>query len=210
MTVDRDNSEPEIRLTLEQSFVKVRATDRDIILFLRTLWRLLARRFCPYHIPAAIGVVLDGKREPARQRRMFSPTVNRDETRRDQPRLESSHAEKSHVDDLSQILDQDLALDKEMSVQVSLVMLFRQDVKPPLHFKQDEMELEHGETLSTTDQQVLLIVSPAMTRCGKSSGEDFDQERLLLPIKVSCDPGTRHRMTRATNPWGMLTYLNLR
>ncbi|EJT69032.1 hypothetical protein GGTG_13429 [Gaeumannomyces tritici R3-111a-1] len=119
----------------------------------------------------------------------------------------SDHTDKSYVDDLSQILDQALALDREMSVQVSPVVLFKRDVKPPLHFKQDEMELEHGETLSTADQQVFLVVSPAMMRRGNSSGEDFDQERILLPMEISCSPGTQYRMTRATNPWDMLRYL---
>ncbi|KAL8366602.1 hypothetical protein RB595_010456 [Gaeumannomyces hyphopodioides] len=121
------------------------------------------------------------------------------------------HTDSGYVDDLNQILDQALELDKEMSAQVSQVVLFDGDMNPPLHFEQDEMELEHGETLSTAEQRVLLVVSPAMKRRGKSSGEDFDQERILLPMEVSCSPGTpgtQHRATRAATPWDILKRLN--
>ncbi|KAL8313083.1 hypothetical protein RB593_007344 [Gaeumannomyces tritici] len=110
----------------------------------------------------------------------------------------SDRTDSSYVNDLNQILDQALALDKDMSVQASPVVLFKQDVKPFLQFQQDEMELEHGETIYTAEQQVLLVVSPAMKRRGRSSGEGFDQERVLLPMTASCSPGTQHSMTMAT------------
>jgi hypothetical protein len=86
------------------------------------------------------------------------------------------------------ILDNALALDREISRQVARVDWVFGSEEMSTMFDSRAMELEKGETPSTTNKEVLLVVAPAMTKRGKSTGEDFKVENTLLPMEVSCKP----------------------
>lgn len=88
------------------------------------------------------------------------------------------------------ILDNALALDKEISRQVARVDWVFGIKKTSAMFDPTAMELEKGEKPSMANQQVLLVVAPAMKKRGKSTGEDFKVESMLLRMEVSCEPVT--------------------
>jgi len=90
--------------------------------------------------------------------------------------------------DLLQILDDATALDMEISKQVARVEWMFPKMGVKTMYDPATMELEKGEKPSKSQQEVLLAVSPAMKKRGKSTGEDFKAESLLLPMEVSCEP----------------------
>ncbi|KAF4458500.1 hypothetical protein FALBO_14762 [Fusarium albosuccineum] len=96
------------------------------------------------------------------------------------------------TDALKSILDDAFALDKIMSQQVArLEWVF--DVKTlekrGCRFDAETMEMDEGATDGVVDagRKVCLVVAPALVKRGKSTGEDFDKERILLKRSVWCE-----------------------
>ncbi|OHE90577.1 hypothetical protein CORC01_14124 [Colletotrichum orchidophilum] len=86
--------------------------------------------------------------------------------------------------EIGMILHEALALDKEVCRQVARVDWTAD--KTPTNFDPDTMELEGDVELGTHGQTACLVVAPGLRKRGKSSGEDFDVDELLLPMVVSC------------------------
>ncbi|RYP67403.1 hypothetical protein DL770_008630 [Monosporascus sp. CRB-9-2] len=90
--------------------------------------------------------------------------------------------------ELLRILDDALTLDRELSRQVARVFWVFGGKETQIKFDSTTMELEKGEKPSEANQEVLLVVAPAMKKRGKSAGEDFKTENMLLQMEVSCEP----------------------
>jgi hypothetical protein len=94
-----------------------------------------------------------------------------------------------HVQQLGRIIDDALALDREISRQVARVeWVFPNSGTEKLMFDPETMKLEKGEKASKDNQNVLLVVAPGMKKRGKSTGDDFKDESLLIPMEVTCEP----------------------
>ncbi len=89
--------------------------------------------------------------------------------------------------DFLSIIDQAIELDIEISKQVSCVEWISQLEDEKATFDASNMELEKGERASKNKQKVILVTSPGVRKRGKSTGDDFDSEMLLLKMEVSCD-----------------------
>ncbi|KAF4627522.1 hypothetical protein G7Y89_g10640 [Cudoniella acicularis] len=87
--------------------------------------------------------------------------------------------------ELLRILDNAIALDKEISRQVARVEWVFPGTKEKIMYISASMELERGEKSPKPDQEVLLTISPGLQKRGKSTGEDFKAENLLVPAEVS-------------------------
>ncbi|KAH6884801.1 hypothetical protein B0T10DRAFT_564231 [Thelonectria olida] len=89
---------------------------------------------------------------------------------------------------LDEILNLTLALDKDISQQVARVeWSYDQRTLAETDFKFDRktMELDEGDARSA--KKVRLVVAPALVKRGRSTGEDFDVERILLKRIVNCE-----------------------
>jgi hypothetical protein len=96
------------------------------------------------------------------------------------------HSKDGYEQQLLGILDEVLNLDKEISRQVAGVhWLFQERWFSPV-FDASTMVLEKGETPPEEKQHISLVTSPGFVKRGKSTGEDFDNVALLLPMEVSC------------------------
>lgn len=49
-----------------------------------------------------------------------------------------------------------------------------------------DMEVEKGEVLPAAGTKVKMILAPAVSKRGQSTGEGFDTVRTLLPMQVTC------------------------
>ncbi|KAK1497919.1 hypothetical protein CTAM01_07556 [Colletotrichum tamarilloi] len=85
--------------------------------------------------------------------------------------------------EIERILHEALALDKEIYRQVARVDWITYET--PMIFDPEQMEWEGDDEAGRRDQPVRLVVAPALRKRGKSTGEDFDVDRLLLPMIVS-------------------------
>ncbi|KAK1707740.1 uncharacterized protein BDZ83DRAFT_642692 [Colletotrichum acutatum] len=85
--------------------------------------------------------------------------------------------------EIERILHEALALDKEVCSQVARVDWITYET--PMIFDPEQMEWEGEDESGRRDQPVRLVVAPALRKRGKSTGEDFDVDRLLLPMVVS-------------------------
>jgi hypothetical protein len=95
--------------------------------------------------------------------------------------------EGGHAQELLRILDNAIALDKEISRQVARVEWVFPGKGGESVYDPATMELEKGEEPYKTNQEIVLAISPALKKRGKSTGEDFKLENLLLPLEVSCE-----------------------
>ncbi|TLS24213.1 hypothetical protein PpBr36_08384 [Pyricularia pennisetigena] len=89
--------------------------------------------------------------------------------------------------ELQAIVDQAAALDMEMARQLAHLKWLSPDCRGHCSFDEETMALDKGEDRSTRPGRVLLVVAPGLTKCGKSTGEDFDRESVLLKAEVTCD-----------------------
>ena len=90
--------------------------------------------------------------------------------------------------ELCSIIDQALQLDKEISRQLSRISWdMGYDDDNSMAFDSNLMELEGGQTLTGSEQVVSLVLSPAVIKRGKSTGDGFDEESVLLRMEVSCE-----------------------
>ncbi|KAL4785487.1 hypothetical protein BJX76DRAFT_356043 [Aspergillus varians] len=89
------------------------------------------------------------------------------------------------------ILDNAIALDKEIHQQAARITWEFPPEGIRVGFNPKLMEAEKGQQRPKPDQQVLLVVVPAVKKRGKSDGQDFQaEEQLLVPMEVSCQPPT--------------------
>lgn len=89
-----------------------------------------------------------------------------------------------YTDQLNQILDDALKLDKEVSRQQARV-IWTFDLDSP-HFDPETMELENGDAHPKKNPEVLFVVAPSLVKRGKSTGEDFETENMLVKMTVVC------------------------
>ncbi|KAI0883272.1 uncharacterized protein GGS22DRAFT_168313 [Annulohypoxylon maeteangense] len=86
-------------------------------------------------------------------------------------------SDQAYDSEVSSIIDDAIKLDKIISLQVAGVSW---------NFQDDRDEI-HAKTRHAPDMGSMVVVFPAMLKRGKSNGEDFDVEYVLLPrIKELC------------------------
>lgn len=90
------------------------------------------------------------------------------------------------------IVQNAINLDKMISMQIAEVSWYPDCENDTQHFSQDLMELQRGEKQEQVDDSgnTWLVSAPGMIKRGKSTGEDFDVENILLKMEVFCEPGT--------------------
>ena len=94
---------------------------------------------------------------------------------------------KGFGEQLHAILDAAYELDKEICRQVArIVWVFDYDSSAKTKFDPMTMELETGDRKLDENDDVYFVVAPAVIKRGKSTGEDFRSEDLLLKMVV-CD-----------------------
>ncbi|KAB8067987.1 hypothetical protein BDV29DRAFT_162829 [Aspergillus leporis] len=93
-----------------------------------------------------------------------------------------------------QILDGAIDLDREISSQVARIEWVLPSPEG-LKFYSSMMAFMKGEQVPNTsaDTEVCVVVCLAMMKRGRSTGEEFQTENLLIPMKVSCEDVTRRQ-----------------
>ncbi|KAL8305960.1 hypothetical protein RB597_003398 [Gaeumannomyces tritici] len=87
---------------------------------------------------------------------------------------------------LAGILDQSLKIDKEISRQPTPVKWLLPEMSRRFNFDPSSMEeVDDKSTDHLSRRAVFVCVSPGLMRRGTSSGGDFDNERLIIPVGVS-------------------------
>jgi hypothetical protein len=90
--------------------------------------------------------------------------------------------------ELYDIFDQAINLDEEISKQVASVRWefpVSEDLSDgSLLFDEKRMTAERGQSRRTQATEVRLVVAPAMIKRGKSTGEDFGTENILVKMAV--------------------------
>ncbi|KAL5343828.1 hypothetical protein BJX70DRAFT_393250 [Aspergillus crustosus] len=87
------------------------------------------------------------------------------------------------------ILDNAIALDREIYRQAARINWEFPPENSQIRFRPENMEAEKGQQAPKPGQPVLLVVSPGVTKRGKSDGQDFQaDQQWLVPIEVSCQP----------------------
>jgi hypothetical protein len=96
----------------------------------------------------------------------------------------------SYEHELGRILEEALTLDREICRQVARIeWVFPQSDGKEVLFDSVRMRLGTGEGAAKgpEPQIVSLVVCPGMKKRGKSTGEDFTVESLLVSMEVSCE-----------------------
>ncbi|KAI1638149.1 hypothetical protein F4809DRAFT_601445 [Biscogniauxia mediterranea] len=89
------------------------------------------------------------------------------------------------LQDLKQLVDEAVNLDKLISQQASNIFWDYGD-ETWSNFDPTTMTMVGGEKATQGNQEVLMVVAPAMMKQGRDSGEDFHLVTRLLPAEVSC------------------------
>ena len=84
------------------------------------------------------------------------------------------------------IINEALDLDQLFSKQVADIYWDMGNAEPG-SFSEAFMELQQGEKRTVDGQQVQLVVAPGLNKRGKSTGESYEIESMLLKITVSCE-----------------------
>ncbi|KAL2826691.1 hypothetical protein BDW59DRAFT_160883 [Aspergillus cavernicola] len=94
--------------------------------------------------------------------------------------------------ELNRIMEEAIELDTEISRQVARVEWVFPKPAQEVPFDSTIMRLGTAEMLpkEKEKQMVRLVICPAMKKRGKSTGEDFQSESLLVPMEVSCEPAS--------------------
>ncbi|KAL2856683.1 hypothetical protein BJY01DRAFT_242727 [Aspergillus pseudoustus] len=87
--------------------------------------------------------------------------------------------------ELRRIIDDAISLDKQIHRQAARIKWELLE-EGPTAYNPNEMEAEQGQERPSPNKQVLLAVAPGVKKQGKSDGQDFEKEQLLVPIEVSC------------------------
>ncbi len=84
------------------------------------------------------------------------------------------------------IIREALDLDQLFSKQVADIYWIRGSDEPR-RFNEEYMELQQGEKRAVDGQKVQLVVAPGLIKRGRSTGEHYEMESILLRITVSCE-----------------------
>ncbi|KAF7168214.1 hypothetical protein CNMCM5623_001284 [Aspergillus felis] len=91
------------------------------------------------------------------------------------------------IDPLSKLLDESLALDQVLSQQVAKWSWhFPRSI--PCQFDQGTMGMATHKRHTGQSQEVQLVLSPALVKRGKSSGDGFDVDEVHIKMEVECGP----------------------
>lgn len=107
----------------------------------------------------------------------------------------SKSKDKDLRDQISHLIDEALDLDKLINSQVAEVTWLSDIRQNAERFNEDLMETEQGEKKQMEDSEdvvTLVCTAPALFKRGKSTGEDFNVENMLLKMTVSCIPRGSH------------------
>lgn len=103
---------------------------------------------------------------------------------------------KELIDQLFRIVNEALNLDMLISKQVAEVVWDSDLQRNSGQFNQDSMELWRGKKQTGDSGHVWLVSAPGMIKRGKSTGEDFNVENILLKMEVAWEPQD-HRKHRS-------------
>ncbi len=90
--------------------------------------------------------------------------------------------------ELRRIIDDAVDFDKEVSRQLARVEWVFDSGNSGMVFDPRIMKLEKGQKQQAVARDVCLVIKPGMVKRGKSSGEDYGTEVVLLPMEVSVEP----------------------
>ena len=102
----------------------------------------------------------------------------------------------SHTEELCNIVNKAIDFDRDTSQQASrLEWVFcrkpgQMDVGEPVRFNSAVMDIREWEDEPTEQSEVLLVVAPGLRKRGRSNGEDYSVETMLLKMDVTCEPVT--------------------
>ncbi|CAK7210983.1 hypothetical protein SCUCBS95973_000976 [Sporothrix curviconia] len=102
----------------------------------------------------------------------------------------------SHTGELLSIVNKAIEFDRDTSQQASrLEWVFsrtpgQKEVGEPVRFNSAVMDIQKWEDDPTEQSEVLLVVAPGLRKRGRSNGEDYAVETMLLKMDVTCDPVT--------------------
>ncbi|KAL1898238.1 hypothetical protein Sste5346_003644 [Sporothrix stenoceras] len=102
----------------------------------------------------------------------------------------------SHAEELHNIINKAIEFDRDTSQQASrLEWIFcrhpgQKDRGEPQRFNPNVMDIQMWEETPTDQSEVLLVVAPGLRKRGRSNGEDYSVETMLLKMDVTCDPVT--------------------
>lgn len=101
------------------------------------------------------------------------------------PFSKSKHQDLADV--LFFIVQNAIDLDEMISMQLAEVIWYSDCENTSQHFRHD---LQRGEKQVDDTENTWLVSAPGMIKRGKSTGEDFDVENILLKMEVFCEPRT--------------------
>jgi len=101
------------------------------------------------------------------------------------------NADEYILDSLGCIIENSIALDQEVCRQCARVDWVFSTSQVPLAFDPDCMAAGHGEVAPRPGNRVGVVRAPGLKKRGKSTGEDFEMESLLLKMDVACMPRPR-------------------
>ncbi|EFX01587.1 hypothetical protein CMQ_8053 [Grosmannia clavigera kw1407] len=101
----------------------------------------------------------------------------------DEPRIDWAE----YQQDLLEILDEAIVFDRDIYRQASHVRWLFQ-LPANAVFDSATMRLLKGEEPTEGHGQVEILIAPGLLKTGRSTGEDYDIENLLVPQEVSCKP----------------------
>lgn len=107
-------------------------------------------------------------------------------------RLFSKSRDKDLIDQLFRIVNEALNLDKLISKQVAEVIWDSDLHKDSGQFNQGLMEMWRGKKQTGDSENVWLVSAPGMIKRGKSTGEDFNVENILLKMEVAWEPNIEY------------------
>ncbi|KAL3474036.1 hypothetical protein BJX99DRAFT_232293 [Aspergillus californicus] len=94
----------------------------------------------------------------------------------------------AYAEEVNLLVEDAVKLDLEICRQVARIEWVFPTPGKEVVFDSQTMRLGTAEILAKEKQVVHLVVCPAMKKRGKSTGEDFHSESLLVPMEVSCEP----------------------
>ena len=101
---------------------------------------------------------------------------------------------------VSQIVDEACEMDIAISKQAAEVVWLQRRKQDSRLFDPELMELERGEKSVEGSQNVWLMLAPGLIKRGKSNGEDFHVQNLLLKMQVSCKTKIIVRREKSEEP----------
>ena len=88
------------------------------------------------------------------------------------------------------IVKEAVELDKLISKQVAELQWLTLERNESRHLNAETMNVEQGKKPTDASQSVFLVLAPGLIKRGKSTGEDFDVQYILLKMEVSCGEAT--------------------